>query len=190
MIVAFDNTFLSLAVNPNTPPTPNPATGEPIDYCIQRVEALIDDLAKRGDTILVPTPCMSEMLVAAPDFEDAVEMMYASSAFEVAAFDARGAVELARINREARDAGDKRSGVSAKWNEVKFDRQIAAIAKVERASILYTDDSNQTKFAKLIGLSVKHTWDLELPESYRQTDLLKQSRFRGRSLGTRNMQLD
>lgn len=45
------------------------------------------------------------------------------------------------------------------------------IAKVHGADILYTDDDNQTKFAKLLGLIVKHTWDLDLPYEYAQYSL-------------------
>ncbi|MDP2120123.1 MAG: hypothetical protein Q8K28_09490 [Hoeflea sp.] len=172
MIVAFDNTFLSLALNPGTKPTPNPATGKPVDFCSLRVEALIDELGARGGTILIPTPCMAEMLCAVPDFERAIAAIFETVAFDPAPFDARCAIELADASRKARASGDKRSGTSAGWNEVKFDRQIAAIAKVGRASTFYTDDANQTKFAQTLGLEVKHTWDLDLPDKYRQQSLL------------------
>jgi len=174
MIVAFDNTFLSLALNPNTKPTPNPATGTPVDLCALRVEALIDELGARGDTILIPTPCLAEMLCAVPDFEAAISEIYETAAFNPAPFDARCAIELADASRKAKAAGDKRSGIAASWNEIKFDRQIAAIAKVGRASVFYTDDNNQTKFAKLLGLEVKHTWDLYLPDKYRQISLIEE----------------
>lgn len=175
MIVAFDNTFLSIATNPDTKATPNPATGEPIEFCALRVEALIDELGARGDTILIPTPCLAEMLCAVPDFEVAVSEIYKTAAFNPAPFDARCAIELADASRKAKAAGDKRSGIAAGWNEVKFDRQIAAIAKVGRASVFYTDDGNQTQFAKLLGLEVKHTWDLHLPDKYRQISMIEKS---------------
>lgn len=106
MIVAFDNTFLSLALNPKTKPTPNPATNAPIDFCVHRVEALIDELGSRGDTILIPTPCLAEMLCAVPDFEAAISEVYKTSAFEPAPFDARSAIELANASRKAKAEGD------------------------------------------------------------------------------------
>lgn len=172
MIVAFDNTFLSLVLNPDAKPSANPATGSPIEHCKERVEALIACLSKRGDTVLIPTPCFSEMLCAVPDLERATSELNKSTAFDLAPFDERCAIDLAEVVRAARAAGDKRSGVRAPWNEVKFDRQIATIAKVNGADTLYTDDSNQTVFAEQIGLKVVHTWDLDLPADYAQWSLL------------------
>ncbi|MDF2097506.1 type II toxin-antitoxin system VapC family toxin [Aquibaculum arenosum] len=171
MTVAFDNTFLSLVLNPDTRPTPNPATGEPIAHCKERVEALINDLSERGDTVIIPTPCFSELLCAVPDLEKAVAEINQSAAFDLAPFDERCAIDLAEIVRNAIAAGDKKSGVRAPWDEIKFDRQIVVIAKVNGARTLYTDDYNQSEFAKQIGLNVSHTWDLKLPPEYAQTGL-------------------
>lgn len=168
MIIAFDNTFLSLIFNPNTLPTPNPSTGKPVDHCVQRVEALVDMHSKRSDTVLIPTPCFSELLCAVPDLERAIQAINNSAAFDLAPFDARCAVDLAELQRKAKSSGDKKSGVSASWNEIKFDRQIAIIAKVGGAEIFYTDDANQARFAKMTGMQVKHTWDLDLPTEYAQ----------------------
>jgi hypothetical protein len=95
-----------------------------------------------------------------PDIEKAMGEINGTSAFDVAPFNARCAIELATVTREAIANGDKRSGVSADWQEVKFDRQIAVIAKIGGAEIFYTDDLNQAEFAKKMGLAVKHTWDL------------------------------
>lgn len=64
------------------------------------------------------------------------------------------------------------SGSTAGWQQVKFDRQIAAIAKANGAETFYTDDKDQAKFAELLSLKVMHTWDLGLPAKYAQHDLL------------------
>ena len=170
MIVAFDNTFLSLVLNPKSRPKPNPATGQPVEHCKERVEALVDGLSKRGATVIIPTPCFSEMLCAVPDLERATAELNRSTAFDLASFDERCAVDLAEIVRKAIASGDKRGGVNAPWNEIKFDRQIAVTAKVNGAEILYSDDANQATFAKQIGLQVQHTWDLDLPPAYAQQD--------------------
>lgn len=167
--MAFDNTFLSLVLNPDSKPKPNPETGLPVQYCKERVEALVDTLSKRGDTAIIPTPCFSEMLCAVPDLELATAELNRSTAFDLASFDERCAIDLAEIVRAAIASGDKKSGVSAPWNEIKYDRQIAVTAKVNGAEILYSDDANQTVFAQQIGLNVTHTWDLELPPEYAQT---------------------
>ncbi|MFT6658125.1 MAG: hypothetical protein ACJAZW_001282 [Maritalea sp.] len=72
MIVAFDNTFLSLALNENTIPTPNPSTGIPASHCAHRVEGVVDDIARAKGTVLIPTPCLAELLTAVPDIQRAV----------------------------------------------------------------------------------------------------------------------
>lgn len=172
MIVAFDNTFLSVAFNPASSPRPNPSTGVPISHCVLRVEAMIDAHSKRGDTVLIPTPCLSEMLCAVPDIEKAISTITKSVAFDLAAFDARCAIDLADAIRRAKAGGDKKSGVSAGWQEIKFDRQIAIIAKVGGAEIFYSDDLTQSAFAKMLGMRVKHTWDLDLPPEFAQIDAL------------------
>ena len=170
MISAFDNTFLSLVLNPGTKPRTNPATGKVIEHCKERVDALVTDLSRRGGTVIIPAPCFSELLCAVPDLEKAVMVINQSSAFDLAPFDERCAIDLAETVRSAKSKGDKRGGVDAPWNEIKFDRQIAAIAKVNGAETFYTDDSTQATFAKEIGLRVVHTWDLDLPPEYAQKD--------------------
>lgn len=48
---------------------------------------------------------------------------------------------------------------------MKFDRQIVAIALVNGASILYSDDEGVAKFAGGCGLKVKRVVDLPVPAS-------------------------
>jgi len=49
--------------------------------------------------------------------------------FLVRPFDEMAAIELAAREVEDRKSGDKRGGVSAPWNKVRFDRQIVVIAE-------------------------------------------------------------
>lgn len=169
MIVAADTTFLSLLWNPASKPTPDPQTQKPVDHCIQRVEALVDTHSKRGDTMIIPSPCLAELLTAAPDLEKVVNQIVSSAAFQVAPFDARAAIDLAETIRKD---GGKKPKVKASRQEIKFDRQIAAIAKANGAEIFYTDDGPQTTFAEALALKVVHTWDLDLPPQYAQRNFL------------------
>lgn len=171
MRVAFDNSILTLLFSPKAKATPNPATGLPVSHSRHRIEALIAQLSERGDTVIIPAPCLSEMLCSAPDAAKAVQMIEESTAFEVAAFDQKCAIDLADIITRAIRDKDKNRGSQMGWQQIKFDRQIAVIAKVNRAQVLYTDDAGQTKFADEIGLKVKHSWDLDLPAEYAQTDI-------------------
>ena len=168
MIAAVDNTFLSLVLNDKAKPRPNPSTGQPVDHWKERVDAMIDGHSKNSDTIIIPTPCLAEMLTAIPSVSKAIELIEKSSSFEIAAFDARCAIELGLETKAAISKGDKRGGVQAGWQEVKFDRQIAIVAKVFGVSTFYTDDDSQSAFARQLGMDVKHTWDLPLPPSLAQ----------------------
>ena len=171
MIVAFDNSILTLVFDPKADPTPNPATGKPVSHCALRLEALIDELSARGDRIVIPAPCLSEMLCSAPDAAKALQIIDESTAFSVEPFDHKCAIDLAEVVTRAIKDGKKKRGTELGWQQVKHDRQISMIAKVNRAQILYTDDPGQTIFAQEIGLRVRHTWDLELPLAYAQTDI-------------------
>ncbi|GAB5389087.1 MAG: hypothetical protein Alpg2KO_20550 [Alphaproteobacteria bacterium] len=171
MTVAFDNTFLTLLLNPRASVRPNPSTGQPVSYCQERIEALIDQLQNTGDRIIIPTPCLSEVLVAVADLEKAVSELKSMTAFELASFDARCAIDLAEVTRSAIASGDKRAGIKEDWQHVKIDRQIVMISKVYGARTFYTDDSSQSRFAEEIGLEVKHTWDLELPDDAAQISM-------------------
>jgi hypothetical protein len=48
---------------------------------------------------------------------------------------------------------------------VKFDRQIVAVAKVNGAHTIYSDDDDVRKFATKAAMKVIATWDLPVPES-------------------------
>lgn len=162
MIVALDNTFLTLLLNPKSLPRRGPS-GQLTEFWKERVDAMIDTHSANGDTILIPTPCLSEVLMAVPSVNKAITVIKESTAMQVAPFDYKAAIELGIEGAKARKVGDKKSGSTEDWQKVKFDRQISIIAKTAGAEIFYTDDSNQTHFSKLIGLRVIHTWELPLP---------------------------
>jgi len=175
VIAAIDNTFLTLLLNPGAAPRPNPATGQPVSHCRQRIEALVDDLSRRNGTLLVPAPSLAEALCASNAIEAYFNDLQQYSAIEVAPFDARAAYELVRIIRAASANGDKRSGQAGHWQHVKMDRAIVAVAVSRSATVFYSDNRRQIAFANLAGLVVKSTWDLDLPPEYAQQDLSEQS---------------
>jgi hypothetical protein len=79
------------------------------------------------------------------------------------AFDLRAAVEVAAMTRAALDSGDKRAGLSGEWAKIKYDRQIVAIAKVEQAAAIYSDDTNLRQIGSELNITVIGTWELPLP---------------------------
>jgi hypothetical protein len=80
----------------------------------------------------------------------------------IAPFGSRAAVEAAARHREALREGDKMEG-SANWAKVKFDRQIVAIAKVEGAERIYSNDDDIRRYGKADGVQVIKLEDLEGP---------------------------
>ncbi|GLR85843.1 hypothetical protein GCM10007857_25540 [Bradyrhizobium iriomotense] len=111
----------------------------------------------------MPTPALSEVLIGAGDAAPSyLDILNKSARFKIAPFGSRAAVEAAARHREAIQAGDKREG-SAGWAKVKFDRQIIAIAKVEGAERIYSEDSDVIRLGKAEGFQVYRLEDLEEP---------------------------
>jgi hypothetical protein len=67
------------------------------------------------------------------------------------------------MTRDAIAAGNKRGGAQGTWAKVKYDRQIVAIAKVEAADTIYSDDEDVRKLAIQAGLAVMKISELPLP---------------------------
>ncbi len=60
-------------------------------------------------------------------------------------------------------AGDKREGLQADWTKVKFDRQIVAIALVNNASEIISDDADVAAIGERWGVKVTSIEELPLP---------------------------
>lgn len=168
MIVALDNTIFTLVVNPVARPCPHWETQAVIDHHQARVQAMIDYRSRDKDKIIVPMPSFAEALVQAPDAARILDAMRQFAAIEPAPFDQKAALELAEIMR------GKRKNPDAPWQKVKLDCQIVAIAIAGGAQALYTDDKQQSALGEELGLEVIHSWDLELPDEYRQQSLLSE----------------
>jgi predicted nucleic acid-binding protein len=153
-IVVFDASFLIPLLDPKV---------KGIGEVDGRLLHLINTLDKQKDVIIVPTPALSETLIgageAAPKYLD---ILNKTARLRIAPFGSRAAVEAAARHREALRVGDKMEG-SANWAKVKFDRQIVAIAKVEAAERIYSNDDDIRRYGKADGLQVIKLEDLEGP---------------------------
>lgn len=171
-MVVFDATILLALLHPDGYSPRHPITNELVDSFRERIGYLVSRLEKDLEKIIIPTPALSEILVrasaAGPQYLDHINT---ASVFRVASFDKRAAIEVAAMTREAIAGGDKRGGIDATWAKIKFDRQIIAIAKVEGASIVYSDDEDIYKVGRQNGLTVIRTADLPLPPVDRQGEL-------------------
>ena len=77
------------------------------------------------------------------------------------------------MSREAAASGNKRGGSNATWAKVKFDRQIIAIAKVNGATTIYSDDDDIEVLGKRAKIDVIGLAQLPLPPQKAQLDLLE-----------------
>lgn len=174
MSVAFDATILLPLLNPNVPGPKDPATGKLLEFCRERIDYLVEDLEKRRTKIIIPTPALSEALVHADKAASQyLEILRTSRSFKIEPFDERAAFEVAVMIRDAlKPFGRKRRKLTAAtWAKVKFDRQIVAIAKVNGASVIYSDDKDVRTFAQHSHLIVIGLAELPMPPAESQPDL-------------------
>ena len=162
-MVVFDTTFLRLLLRPDADPPHDPNSGNPISLCQSRIKYLIEVLEADRETILIPTPALSELLVVENQFgPNHLTVIDKYSVFRIVEFDRRAAIELAAFTRTALSSGNKNDGISAPWAKIKFDRQIVAIAKVNQAHTVYSDDDDLRKAARKVGLTAVGVHELPL----------------------------
>jgi predicted nucleic acid-binding protein len=144
------------------------------DLTIARLDLLFDTIAKSRGKLIVPTPCLAEAFVHTQDETSQwVEIMARKSAFVIAPFDAKAALECAFIDRLAISQGNKRTGTvkTEQWQKIKVDRQIAAIAKVHQSDLLVTNDQNLRTVCKFVGIKTSLVDELLIPEGALQHKL-------------------
>lgn len=135
-----------------------------------RLDGLIKDLAGAKTYVGIPTPALAEFLV---DAKQATSDIYAvlrrRNSIRILAFDERAAVEAALIARAAQGSKPKR-GARTK-QEVKIDRQIVAVAKVNGATAIYSDDEGLRREAQSLGIQAHAVADIPLPAEALQRPL-------------------
>lgn len=147
MIVAFDASILVYVIDEEAKPPIDPATGKPVDRCHARVMHLLESLQQQSAKIVIPTPALAEVLVrAAKGGPEYLRNLSSSKHFRIAPFDERAAVEFAARQAE-RIAASDRAPASTR-TKAKFDDQIVAIAAVEGATTIYSDDEDIAKLAE------------------------------------------
>jgi len=152
-VVVFDTSFLVPLLDPRV---------KGVGQIDAKLAYLVETLDKQKDVVIVPTPALSETLIGAGDAAPQyLEILSKTPRFRIVAFGSRAAVEAAERHRQAKSK-DKKEGAES-WAKVKFDRQIIAIAKVEGAERIYSNDSDIYRLAKAEGLDVVRLQDLPDP---------------------------
>lgn len=159
MIVAFDASVLVYLLDENAA-APRGADNQPIPDCQTRVAHLIAELQRAKAKIVIPAPSLAEVLVyggtAASEW---LSILNTSRHIFIAPFDERAAVEYSMMERLKISGRQK---VSSR-TKAKFDHQIVAIARVEGADRIYSDDGDIKRLwsddRQVIGIA-----DLPLPQ--------------------------
>lgn len=140
MKVAIDATVLAYFFDAEAAP-PLDASGVPVALCRERITLLISELQKAKATIIIPAPALSEILVYAGDAAPNWLSVLSNTKYcRIADFDQLAAVECAVMAKRRIEAGPRREGYTKR--KVKFDEQIVAIALVEQADEILSDDSD------------------------------------------------
>lgn len=168
MAVLFDTSVLLLAMHPDAALPIDPATQQPVEHARQRVDYLIRKLSKAREKVVIPSPVLAEILVHAGKSTNEYVQNFQQSPFRIAPFDTRAAIECAdAIHRY----GIKGKGKENPRAKIKFDRQIIAVAQVERAEAIYSDDEDIFKYGAQVGIKVIRSYELELDPEDRQRNL-------------------
>lgn len=155
-----DTSVLVYLFDDQARPPGHPDTGEPLSDCAARIAHLVETLAADEARIVVPTPTLAELMVGAgPSTGTIIEKLKRHGRVRIVGFDERAAVEFAATQAE-RGRGQMKGGTTRA--KAKFDDQIVAIAAVEGATHIYSDDHDIRKLAegrfKVVGM-----FDLPLP---------------------------
>lgn len=177
-MVVFDANFLLLTLLADVAIPPDSRTSKPVERARERIDLLFADLQKRRTKIIIPTPVLAEIFVRAAAAGPAyLAKLKASAAFRIAPFDERAAIEVGLMTKAELDNSAPRDPETT-YAKLKYDRQIVAIAKVERATTIYSDDKNLTKLAGRAEISVVKLEQLPLPpaEGPIQQDMFAEDR--------------
>jgi hypothetical protein len=165
-MVVFDNTYLTLLLNPAAP------TKLPVPDARDRIEFLLETLERSRERILIPSPVVGEVLVlAGRGGPDILAELTSSSRFQIADFDLRAAIEFAASVAQAIASGDKRRGSGGSWAKAKFDQQIVAVAKVHSVGTIYSDDVDIVKLCEGSSIRVTRIADLTQRPTEAQPEL-------------------
>jgi hypothetical protein len=147
-------------------------SGEPVTFAKERVEHLVKSFESKRTRVIVPAPALSEVLVRAGKASQGyLNRIERSSVFRIESFDARAAVEVAVMTRDALVQGSKRGEADGTWAKIKYDRQIVAIGRVNRVEAIYSDDGNIKSFAAKFDIPVIKLSECPIPLEARQTSL-------------------
>ena len=153
--VVFDPTFLIDLLNPKLGGEKRAA----LDF-------LVADLSKARTRILIPTPCLTELLVRAASARDQyLKLLAGNAAFEIIPYDQRAATECALLLEQAWDSKSQKSITHTKF---KFDWMIVACAASRNVANIYSDDGDILRCSTQVKIQTIKQSELPVPPESRQ----------------------
>lgn len=163
-MIALDTSVFIYLINPNSAVPIDPNTEKPVVDAAGKVRLLISDLAKRGTKLLLPTPVLAEALVntgvSASSYLEAIRKL---SVFRIVGFDDRAAVEVATLMGQHWNGRLKSMRDQVSRHRIKFDLQIVAIAAVNNAKEIFSDDPGLKAISAIANISCRGIADLPSP---------------------------
>jgi hypothetical protein len=173
--IVLDATMLIMLFDEDAKAPLDPSTGESVAHCQERLRYFLNVHTKpKGSRVIVPTPALGEFLVKIKpeSVAEFLSQLQRVRGCYIAPFSIKAAVEFAEMQRSAlQERGRKSKGDTDSRAKAKFDQQIVAIAKVDGAQTIYTDDQGLSKFAKRFGIQTVGIAELPLPPETAQGTL-------------------
>jgi predicted nucleic acid-binding protein len=156
--VVFDTTYLIDLFNPKLSGDRRAA-----------LDHLVQGLSKARVRVLIPSPCLTELLIRAGKARDQyVGRLGNASSFEIIPFDRRAATECALLLEEAWDRKQQSAITRTKF---KYDWMIVACASSRGVQRVYSDDEDIARCAALVGMQTFAQKGLPVPSESRQLPL-------------------
>lgn len=170
-MICVDNNFLVLFIKPEAVPPIDPSTGNLVERVPERIELLKKTWNDAGEVILIPDPVLSEFMMLSDEDPDRVFHLgrfQNSPNYNIKPFDTRAGLELAAMYVKEKSTLSARKAkafleIADTKTRLKFDRQIVAIARVQGATAVYSDDKGVRAFCETHGVPVISTYELPLP---------------------------
>ena len=152
----FDATTLMFLVQPDARPPADPDTGEPLAKIKERMDSLIQDIQAKSETIVIPTPALAEVLIAVPEGRpgECLSRLHQSRHFQIADFDTNAVRKLVDVTRKVHHNKEWKSASPRTKAQLKFDRQIVAVALARNQNTIYSDDNGLKDLAQRFEIKV------------------------------------
>ena len=164
-MAVFDATILICLLDPSARVPDKPGSGANLPDANTRIYSLLESLAARRETVVIPAPVLAEALARATDdaIAESLEILDSYSCIRIVPFGRRAGIQLAKIIRDDLGGRPLGSGTIETRAKLKFDRQILAVALVENQSTIYTDDLGLSGLAARFNVRAIPIYQLPVP---------------------------